>query len=556
MWINQLQRLTNEKLFWLIFSVSIIVLSPSLFSGLMGDDLLHYLLFNKPDALPLREDISLFNLFSFVDDNPEHRTKLMALSLLPWWVDPEFTWNFWRPIAEITHAIDYTYFGRQYWLMHLHSLLWFSLLLLLAARFYKLTLPTARMHWIAFACFALSASHAVTVAWLSNRHAVIASAFILSTLLLHHRFVSEHSRLSYLLALLMTSLAFLSSELGLSTGVWLFCYTLFLNKEKSLRHWLWLLPYFFIFCTWAYVYRDGNFGIRGYSSFYIDPTEKPLDFLVNYLKNLPAIIASQTWIIPADIFSAIKYPWITPLIGLLTIACLYFPIKAAKEKPLISFFITAFLLLAIPIATSPAQDRNLLQVSLAFSGILGIVLYQAYLSITKQKALKYLFYTLVMLHFLVAPLLSLPLSYTPKFFSAAGEKRAKSLDIKAGDQIIILKGNMMETIYLYPRLVELGLPLPDKIWNIGGSHSKLNVTRLNHKTLKIEAMTPFFSASDLMARDPIETPFLHNTITLNGLTIIIQSASETQLPKTLIIKHPQYAKIFIVDQGDFIPYSP
>lgn len=545
MWLNKFNTLSSFQLVLLIFITSIITLIPSLFSGLMGDDLLHYLLFNKPDTLPLRADYSFFNLFSFVDDDKGNRLKLMQISLLPWWVSTDFTWNFWRPLAELTHGLDYVFFKRNFIFMHLHSLFWFALLLFLMLKMYRVLFQEKALSLLAFGVFAFSLSHAVTVAWLSNRHAIIASIFILGAFLFHHKAEQKRSLLFYSLALMMTLLAFLASELGVSTGVWFVCYTFFLNPKQGIHKWIRLLPYAVIFFIWAYYYRQGNFGINGYSTFYLDPAKYPWQFLVNYSENLPAIIAAQFWVIPADIFSAIQYSWVTPIIGGLTAALLFLPLRHNTDKRLLGFLLTSFLLLAIPIATSPAQDRNLLQVSMAFSGLLALVLYQCFQLMKDIKYLRLLFFTILFLHFVVSPLLTLPMSYAPKLLAHAGERRAKTLSIAQGDQVIIFKGDMMETTYLYPRRVELAYSLPSKLWNIGGHHSQLKVSRINDNTLQVHALNDFFTESDLMARDIKTDPFNQSVKTLNGIIIRVDAVSKKGLPESMTLIHEAGVKLFV-----------
>ncbi len=545
--IIKFQNISREKQFFIIAAVSLATLLPALFSGLMGDDLLHFLMLNYPDFLPKRHDFSLFNLFSFVSNEPSSRLALSRLSLLPWWIDPNFTWNFWRPLAEATHFLDYRFFGRQFWLMHLHSLLWFFVLLYLVYRGLMTLFNGRKLALLAFALFALSASHAVTVSWLSNRHAVLASCAIISALILHHKWADTHKMRYLFFSTLMVACGFLSSELGISAGVWLFCYSVFYDRRKISARIVGLLPYLIIFIVWVYLYRLSDFGIRGYSSFYIDPFVNPLVFIKNYLINIPSVILSQTLVIPADIISAIRYRWLVALMGGLVLLAFIFGIQKLSKNREYFFFLTAFFLLMVPVASSPSQDRNLLQVSIAFSGLLAIALISIYSSLKTKKNLvaKGVFYSLLVLHFIVAPLLILPLSYVPALFSKAGAQRAATLDIKEGDNVLILKGRMMESTYLYPNLVLQDKPLPTRLWNVGGHKSELELTQLDRYTLQIKALSPFFSQGDLLARDPISTPF-NGSVYLDGLTVEILSVSDEGLPKDLLLHIKQVpVKIFV-----------
>ena len=365
--------------------VSLMVLLPGIFTGFMGDDLLHYLFIQHPGLIPVVDDYSLFNLFSFVDTSADKRQQLMAKSILPWWTGEEFSWNFWRPISEASLYIDYRFYPNQPWLIHLHSLFVFALLLLTSCCLYRTIFSTAYAKkncvslW-AFAFFALSISHTVTVVWISNRHALIASIFIiLSVIFYHHSFHYERKEkkiLFYGLSILFAILAFLSSELGVCVGVWLFVFTIMQKPVVSIQKYFRLLPFLLIFLIWAWVYQKGGFGVHGYSNFYIDPIENPIGFLKQYAFNAPLIIFSQFFNIPSDILNVPSLPWLIPLAGWITLVVICYFLKRNKNKEVGFNLLVITLLLIAPISTSPSQDRNLLQVSLAFSGVLALLAVQ------------------------------------------------------------------------------------------------------------------------------------------------------------------------------------
>src|SRR5690606_7960320 len=84
---------------------------------------------------------SWFGLFSFLDGNPERTRVLMEQGMVPWWTLPEVQYAFWRPVTELTHALDYRFWPQQPVLMHLHSLVYFALVIAAAQRVLARLLP-------------------------------------------------------------------------------------------------------------------------------------------------------------------------------------------------------------------------------------------------------------------------------------------------------------------------------------------------------------------------------------------------------------------------------
>ena len=74
-----------------------------------------------PELLPAPPDVWRF----FVGD-PERTEKMMDLGLLPWWTYRNIKWAFWRPLAGLTHVVDYWLWPNRAELMHAHSLVWFG----------------------------------------------------------------------------------------------------------------------------------------------------------------------------------------------------------------------------------------------------------------------------------------------------------------------------------------------------------------------------------------------------------------------------------------------
>src|SRR5262245_23196961 len=111
-------------------ALGLMLVVPCLFSGFALDDyVLLEQLANRPDKRWAGS--APFDLFRWVD--PAHAHALMDGGGLSWWMYDRALLAFMRPLSSLSHALDYALWPHSAFLMHLHSWLWFALLLAAAA---------------------------------------------------------------------------------------------------------------------------------------------------------------------------------------------------------------------------------------------------------------------------------------------------------------------------------------------------------------------------------------------------------------------------------------
>ncbi|CAA0081106.1 Uncharacterised protein [BD1-7 clade bacterium] len=550
---NQLPNYLPARLQWVwhmrlrhLLVLALILCSPALVSGLMGDDLLHWLLLSQHMPVTPIDDYSLFNLFSFVDTSPERQQQLKQVSMLAWWAAPDFYWLFWRPLAEASHYIDYVWL-QQPWLMHLHSLLWYGLLIVLAHRSFKLFIPSHQLALLATALYALDGAHGLTVSWISNRNALMATTFALICLLAYDHHRRTHSFTAWTISVFMLVAALLSGELAVGIGGWLLAYALFVDQQPRLNAFVRLLPFLVIVIGWAWLYREGGFGTSEHTRFYIAPLQRPEAFLLAASERIPAIAAALFSGIPADITGNLKIQWPITLVGALLIAGLLYGLWRSDNARAFQALMLATLITAIPVCASPPQDRNLLMVSLGGSAMLAIWLRELYLRMRTHRIARYSFWTLVILHLVLSPL-SLPLiTYAPALLNQAGEKRAQTFPLNTHQRTLILGGDMMEMVYLLPNLQRLHIadrPLPTHIVNLVGSDTDYTWTQTPDGALSISAPDGLLSNGDQMVRDLDVAPFQ------TGDTIYVEGA-EIRISNTNAIGQPTRIRVTLNDPDDW-----
>jgi hypothetical protein len=160
----------------------------SLSGGLLLDDLWH--------RLALTGTLPAFRrppwaLYDFVGRSPQISADLVRLGSVTWWAPPDLRVRFLRPLPSLLLTGEAALFGERIWPCHLHSLLWFGALVLVAARVFRRVLPSGSAPW-ATLLYAVASVHVEPAGWLSARHALMTALFGLLCLDSHVRLRQEN----------------------------------------------------------------------------------------------------------------------------------------------------------------------------------------------------------------------------------------------------------------------------------------------------------------------------------------------------------------------------
>ena len=187
--------------------------------------------------------------------------------------------------------------------MHIHSLLWFCLLIVLTYQLYRSVSGSAVVAGISILLFVMSSVLSGPVGWISNRHAVVAMVFAVLCLWLYHRGVSRQKWPYLAGAYGVYALALLASEMGLVTFAYLFAYLLVLDRDKWLGRVKRIAPFVLITVVWRLGYTGLGYGARG-TLLYIDPILNPVDFITQMLTRIPVLLFSAVVLPVADLLLA------------------------------------------------------------------------------------------------------------------------------------------------------------------------------------------------------------------------------------------------------------
>jgi hypothetical protein len=375
--IGQAARPTIASRYWIVIVliVAILLYTPFLFSGFFQDDYGFRVQFS-PDVPEEAKQVlrnSPLNLYGFSWDSSTRFSIGLDKGFVPWWASDQIKTNFFRPLSSLTLAFDYSLWPDTPLLMHLHSLLWFGLLILLAYQLYRSVSGSAVVAGISILLLVVDDVFTGPAGWISNRHAVIAMVFCVLCVWLYHQGVSKRKWPYIAGACGVYVLALLASEMGLVTFAYLFAYLLVLDRDKWLDRVKRIAPFVLITVAWRLVYTGLGYGATG-TLLYIDPILNPVDFITQLFTRYPVLLFSAVGLPVVEAVLAFSPQGAAVLavlclipLGLLALAT--YPVLKTHRAS--AFWVIGLLVAVIPLVSGIPQNRNLGLVSLGVMGLAG-----------------------------------------------------------------------------------------------------------------------------------------------------------------------------------------
>jgi hypothetical protein len=274
----------------MLLAAGSLVFLPAVRSEFLLDDYLHASMIDG--SFPVAR--GPLNLYDFVASG--ERQLLVDRGMLPWWSHPELKIRFLRPLSSVLRWSEQHVLGLGAAGPHIHSLLWWMAAVIAARQYYR-QLLSPRTAWLATAIFALSPCHALPIAWLANREALVSLTFGVLGLSCYHRWRKEHSARHALAAGGLFALALCGGEYALCIGGYVVAFEL-LGRGGGPGRWgqriAGLLTYFVPAAAYLTIRSALGYGTHG-SSFYNDPLHEPLAFLLTAPHRF-ATLVTQEWL--------------------------------------------------------------------------------------------------------------------------------------------------------------------------------------------------------------------------------------------------------------------
>lgn len=448
----------------------------------------------------------LGELFTFTTGHPDQTRALMAEgALMPWWSDEHHKNAFLRPLSSLSHRLDFYLWPHSAFLMHVHSWLWFAVLLLVAQVHYRaLNGRTPTIHplflSLPFVIFALDESHGATLSWISNRNALIATACALHGVTQHHRFCEGQSRRAGWLGPLWFALGIAGGEMATCMLGYLLAHALLLEQDSYRKRLVRLLPYGLLIALWRVAYRVFELGSHG-SDGYHDPLREPLAYTLGLLRNLPILLGAQFSVPYADLAfwgppTAVPWLWSLSLLVLAGSLVLLWP--ALRSQRQARYYALGTALSALPVCASVPGQRLLLPLSIGAAGLLahGAATLYRELQARPKARLPQLALLLILAVHIPAAAIALPFSARSMTWVGGWvDGTAASLPRAPGTTgqtwvIICTPFNIMAS-YLQAQRAHLDQPRPAHLYWLATASSTTTVRRIGPRSVLVESERGF-----------------------------------------------------------------
>jgi len=498
--LDKLRRFIGHERFVLVaLALGLLLTAPSVLTGLSADDHIHRLWVQKGGLCT--------DLFTFASGDPEVMRWQKSAGALPFWADDEMKISFFRPLASLSHCLDYRWFDGLPVLFHLENLAWFALAITTGFAFYRRTLGLPFAAGLATLFFAVDEGNGKVAGWIANRNLLMATSFGLLTLVLHDRARREGSRKSAFGAVLAFGIALLSGEAAIATLAYLVSYALFLDEGSWKARLRSLLPHALLLVPWQLAYRYLGHGQKG-SAFYTNPLSDPLTFASNVVERAPILLLSLLGGPQTDPYPLAgqdeRQRWWLLAVGVLVVAALFVAPLVRRSRQA-RFFAAGLVLAVLPACGTFPNDRVLMLASVGGMGLLASFVASAFADGLRLPRLlaQPLAGGLVLVHGIVAPVLQPLRSIDAARIEGDIGEVSRSLfhEAKPGDAVIALNAgeNMFTCTFANVLARELGYGQGVQAQCLSATAGPVSVVRIDPRRLVVRAEEGFF--------DPLKEPF-------------------------------------------------
>jgi hypothetical protein len=352
--------------------VGVVVYLPSLRASYLLDDYLHSSMIDG--NYPVHR--GPLDLYDFIDD--DERALFVDRGMLPWWSHPRIRIRFLRPLPSALRWGEQRLFGHATFPPHLHSFLWWIGAVLAALRLFRLLVPE-RQALLATLVFAFAPCHALPLAWLANREALISltlGAFALGSYVRwRQRGEGKHGAIAA--ALFVASMT--GGEYALSFGGFVLAFELIVQRDGAARRLVGLLSFALPAIAYLAVRAKLGYGTEG-SGFYEDPLREPMAYVRVAPRRLAMLFSGEWLTLDLDTMEQSAPSWLLAVMVVGVFALVTVPFRralAALPEPArarVRAMALGSLLALVPVLAVDPSPRVLGAAVLGLAPVIAIVL--------------------------------------------------------------------------------------------------------------------------------------------------------------------------------------
>jgi hypothetical protein len=454
-----------------------------------------------------------------------------------WWASPPSEVRFFRPLAALSHFLDYRVWPGAVWWMRLESCLLYAWLVWLAATCYRRLASVEAISgdgpatWgVAALMFAVNEANAHSLSMIASRNTLLYAAFGLLALLCHHVYRDSPRAWQRSLGPLAFALSLLSGEGGVATLGYLVAYTACVDDRARALRMRSVLPYAALVALWGSAYIALDYGSGG-GALFRDPSGDPLGTLIAGLADLPVWIASQLSFGFATAGLAAP-PAVVRLTALpIAVVLLLVLWPTLRERRLARFLALGSLLSLAPLMATWPQDRLLVMASFGAFGLLACFFDHAARSAARSQRVARR--VLVAIHLVIAPL-----AFIPSYLAVASVTRAENkVDAALGSdpspsEVIVVRAPTVGTLgYTLTRRLSERRPVPRRSYELYAAGSTASVTRVDAQTLELAPAAGYCSSRPECIVTDSSVPFrVGQRIDLPGMQVEIRELTQRDTP--------------------------
>lgn len=498
---------------WMIVGLALALSTPSLSAGLALDDFIQQIMLRGGSTVAGLSHHRL-DLFAFANGNPADTHALMDEGVFPWWTDPHVRLSFFRPIASLTHYADHLWWPGHPLLMHLQSLGWFALLLVVVGAIYRRFFGPSWIAGLALLLYAVDDARAPVVGWIANRNALMAMAFSLPAVLAYDTWRRERKGWAAIAGPLALGAGLFAGEMAILTAAYLLSYAIFIDKGSRRARLFGLLPYAAVVLAWRVLYVRLGHGSVG-SGLYFDPVRNPVAFFGAAATRFPALVLGQfalpwsdLWDLGPLLVPGARYVLLALAVGtLIGMAALMAPL--VRRNPVARFWAFGCGLSLLLMCSTFPQDRLLTGAGVGGMGVLAQLLAAVKLgTYPRQRGwVTAAAGVLVAIHLAIAPVLA---PYRAGAISAINGILNRAYESIPNDEAIAAKTVVLINPPLDPFAAYLPIyreaahqRRPRRVLWLATGVSALRIERVDARTVRVRPQKGFLSSSSqMMLRSP------------------------------------------------------
>ena len=566
--------LTHRRFPFIAAILAILFTLPSLKAGWLVDDYHHKLLMSDYEGV-VKFLESPLDMFNFLDGDPEHARPRIDYGILPWWTYDKIKGSFWKPLASITHWLDYVLWPEKPLLMHAHSVVLYGALAMAVAFLYRRFATIVWAAGLAAILYVVDDARGTTVGWLANRNAILAVLFGVLTVIVYDRWRREGWRAGMLLGPVLLVLSLLSAEAGIATCAYLGAYALCIDRDRFARRFSALIPYVAVVIVWRILWTYLGYGVA-HIGCYTDPLSEPLLYITKIIKNGPLLLQGAVAVPPADVGLIIssgmwKILWRGALVFLVLSGLLLIPLF--KQSRAARFWAVGMLLSVLPICAAFTSDRLLPFVSIGAMGLIAEFI--AFVFTKAHGHGRQLFWRvpatvlavlLVFIHLVLSPptlILRVARPMGPKGFIDNLQYMCFDESIENQDLVVVNAPSAFLAMTCLPAWASEGKPLPRHMRILASSqYAPVKVHRIDERTITVRPRGGYLvMVLDRLFRDDQDPFSAGEKIKLTGMTVEVTELTEKGRPAeaafTFSVRLEDDSLRWLqYKEGEYVPFSP